>query len=354
MGRKLRKQLQCTSGQMRVFITILFCLLTTAFMTLEAAASVDIVTNWPVTPTIVSNSNASPVTGKFSVGLGNNRLMLVTIASEYSTAQAPTFTVTYGGQTVTMIQNNTTGNNKIWIGYLNEAGIVAAGANKILSVTPSITTNLTAIYATAAVFAGVDQTTPISGSNSLGTSTGATTIGPVAFTSGNANSIAGNNGLSVYLVNWNTTSSTPSAGYTELRDYNGTNFRIDYLDRRSFGNRSTGRCRPQSANQDRQQLHLRRLPQQPPTGRTFTQRPDGRDCRFARKARRSAGSAEPVQLCLLDLPLQRRPHSLQSLERLQEYHRQQAARQCLHSARREKDRPVKLSDIRHLQQHLLP
>jgi len=40
--------------------------------------------------------------------------MLVAIATEYSAAQAPTFTVTYGGQTLTgTIVNNTTGNNKI-------------------------------------------------------------------------------------------------------------------------------------------------------------------------------------------------------------------------------------------------
>jgi len=110
----------------------------------NASASVDFINQWPATPTIVSNGAASPASGKFSVGAGVNRLMIVAVATEYSAAQAPTFTVTYGGQAVTQIVNNTTGNNKIWLGYLNEAGIVAAGSNKTLTVTPSITTNQTA------------------------------------------------------------------------------------------------------------------------------------------------------------------------------------------------------------------
>ena len=198
-----------------------------------ASASVDIVTNFPKMPPIVSDGAKSPVTGTFNVGLGVSRLLVVAVATEYSAAQAPTFTVTYGGQSLNsgnggVILNNTTGNNKLWIGYLNEAGIVAAGANKTISVTPSVTTNLVATYVTAAVFVGVDQTTPLTGSGSLGTTATALTIGPVAFTPSVA-SKAGNNGMSVYLVNWNNNlqgETTAPSGFTQIRNYLGSNLAL--------------------------------------------------------------------------------------------------------------------------------
>ncbi|NVN98098.1 MAG: CxxxxCH/CxxCH domain-containing protein [Geobacteraceae bacterium] len=217
----------------RIGITLLVCLAAMAFTTHEASASVDFVNQWPVTPAIVSNSSASPASGIYKIGAGVNRLLVVAVATEYSSAQSPTITVTYGGQTINtvnsgIIVNNTTGNNKIWIGYLNEAGIVAAGSNKTLTVAPSTNTNLVSIYATAAVFNGVDQTTPISNSGSLGTTVNATTIGPVAFTAGNTNTKAGNTGMSIYFVNWNNNSgeTTASTGYTGLRNYVGTNMAL--------------------------------------------------------------------------------------------------------------------------------
>ncbi len=207
---------------MRVNITLLVCLLTSAFMALEASASVDFVNQWPATPTIVSNGASATATGKFTAGMGTNRLMLVAVATEYSAAQAPTFTVSYGGQTVTQIVTNTAQNNKIWLGYLNNAGIIAAGANTTLSVTTSVTTNLTAMYANVAVFNGVDQTTPLTGNNSNATAASATLALTIPLTA-NAG-LAGNTGMSIYLANWNGQTSTPAGGYTELRDYTGTNF----------------------------------------------------------------------------------------------------------------------------------
>src|SRR6185369_5924320 len=228
MGKTI-KEFQFRGRQMKLGITLFFCLLTSVFMTLEAAASVDFVNQWPAIPTIVSNGNAGTVIGKFTPGMGTNRLMLVAIATEYSAAQAPTFTVTYGGQPLTgTIVSNTTGNNKIWLGYFNETAINnGALGNKTMQVTGYTTTNLTALYATVAVFNGVDQTTPITGFNSLGTTVNGLTIGPVAYTTGSA-SLAGNTGMSVYLANWNNNvgQTTVSSGYTENRDYLGTNFSL--------------------------------------------------------------------------------------------------------------------------------
>ena len=192
----------------------------------EAAASVDAVNQWPAKPTIVSNSNTAAVSGSFTVAPGTKRLMLVAVAFESTTA--PTVAVNYGGQSLTQIVLNTTGANKLWVGRLNDAGIVAAGANKTLSATLTGAGTITATYVTAAVYAGVDQATPVIGSGSLGTGTAALTIGPVGYTP-SVSALNGNNGLSVYLVNWNNTTvgqTTPATGFTEVRDYVGTNFSL--------------------------------------------------------------------------------------------------------------------------------
>ncbi len=217
---------QKLNGKIKVWAILIFCLLTTALMSLEAAAQIDVSSQWPAVPTIVSNSNAITVTGKFTPSLGNNRIMLVAVATEYSGAQTPTFTVTYGGQAVTNIAGatNNTQVNKIWVGYLNEAGIVAAGTNKTLSVTASTNTNLVATYVTAAVFAGVDQTTPIAGS---GSNASASTAAALAVSAAyNVSGQAGNNAISVYIANWTSGTSTAGGSHTEVRDYAGTNMSI--------------------------------------------------------------------------------------------------------------------------------
>jgi|GEM_PF-1774463 len=224
MAKKYQVKLQGPDRYLRMYATLFLCMLISALMSMEAAASVDFVNQWPATPTIVSTGTATTATGKFTPGIGTNRLMLVAVATEYSAAQTPTITVTYGGQAVTQIVANTAQNNKIWLGYLNEAGITAAGSNRTLSVTTSIGTNLTAMYANAAVFSGVDQTTPITGSNANATAS-ATALALTIPLTGNQG-LAGNNSMAVYVANWNGQASTPASGYTELRDYTGTSFNL--------------------------------------------------------------------------------------------------------------------------------
>lgn len=213
-------------GALLLVVAATVCALSGLISPQEAAASVDAVNQWPAKPTIVSNSNTAAVSGSFTVAPGTKRLMLVAVAIESTTA--PTVAVSYGGQALTQIVLNTTGANKLWVGRLNEAGIVAAGANKTLSATLTGAGTITATYVTAAVYAGVDQTTPVIGSGSLGTTVTALTIGPVGYTP-SVSAINGNNGLSVYLVNWNNTNvgqTTPATGFTEVRDYIGTNFSL--------------------------------------------------------------------------------------------------------------------------------
>lgn len=186
------------------------------------AASVDFVNQWPAKPTAFSDTATGTITGNFTPGMGNNRVMLVAVATEYSAAQTPAITVTYGGSTpiaLTQILTNTTGLNKIWLGYLNEANLASASAaGKKLTVTTSITTNLVAMYANVAVFNGVDQTTPILASQSSSTA-GAASLALTAF---NVSGLAGNSGLVAYVSNWNgQTSNVATAGYAEIRDYAG-------------------------------------------------------------------------------------------------------------------------------------
>lgn len=188
-----------------------------------ADASVGIVSRWPATPQIVSNGATGTVSAKFTPATDQNRLMLVAVATEYGAAQSPTFTVTYGGQAVTQIATNVSQNNKLWIGYLKEAGIAAGSAgSKMLTVTTSITTNLTAMYASTAVFSGVDQTT--STGTALTTATAAATS--MSLSSLAVTGLTGNTGLSIYVANWNQQTSTPYTGYTEQTDYAGANFNL--------------------------------------------------------------------------------------------------------------------------------
>jgi len=188
-----------------------------------AAASVDFVNKWPATPTIVSNANVTSVSGTFTPGIGNNRLMLVAVAAETSAAPSAV-NVTFGGQALTAVVSNTAQTNKIWLYRLNEAGIVAAGTNRSLSVSFTAPGTVTATYVSVAVFNGVNQTTPITGNNANATASGTTIALNIPLT-GNSG-LAGNNGMAVYLANWNGQTSTPASGYTEVRDYAGTSFNL--------------------------------------------------------------------------------------------------------------------------------
>jgi len=193
----------------------------------EAAASVDVVNQWPAKPTIASNGSAASASGTFTVGTGVNRLMLVAVTAE-CTAAPTGVTVTYGGQALTSVVSNTAQANKIWLYRLNEAGIVAAGANKTLSVSLTGAGTVTSIYASAAVYNGVDQTTPITGSNAASKAAAGTTLALSIPLTANAG-LTGNTGLTVYVANWDgSTTSTPATGYTEVRDYQGANSSLAY------------------------------------------------------------------------------------------------------------------------------
>ena len=189
-----------------------------------ASASVDAVTQWPAMPPIVSNSNAGTLSGKFTAGVGNNRVLLVAVATEYTSGNPAIAVggVTYGGTALTNIgtATNTTGLNKIWVGYL-VLGNATAPSTATLAVTNTGTAGLTATYVTAAVYKGVDQANPISGSSTAQGSTATLTTGTFA-----VNGLNGNNGLAVFISNFAGATLNTTGTATKVRDYAGANFNL--------------------------------------------------------------------------------------------------------------------------------
>lgn len=114
-------------------------------------------------------------------GSGTNRVLVVAISTTRTTVGSRTVTLTYGGQTLTSIAGDmatTTIQQHTQLYYLNEAGLDAA-SNTTLSVTVSGgTTRMTDVF--AAVFDGVDQTTPITDSKTYNSGT-TQSAGPHAF-----------------------------------------------------------------------------------------------------------------------------------------------------------------------------
>ncbi|NVN99921.1 MAG: CxxxxCH/CxxCH domain-containing protein, partial [Geobacteraceae bacterium] len=186
-----------------------------------AAASVDAVTQWPALPAIVSNSASGSLTGSFTVGVGNNRLLLVAVATKY-TSGTPALTVTYGGSPVTNIAaaTNTTGLNKIWVGY-QVLGNATATSKANIVVTNTGVAGLTATYVTAAVYNGVNQGSPISGAGAASGSTATLTTANFA-----VSGIVGNNGLAAFISNFAGATLNTTGTAAKVREYAGANMNI--------------------------------------------------------------------------------------------------------------------------------
>jgi hypothetical protein len=218
MGSLLTNTIQrmnCTMKFSMLILLSLISFLTASMFPVQAEAAVNVVNPWPAQPPIVSNGNAGTVTGKVIVGTGMKRALLVAVACEYSASTAsPTFTVTYGGQSVALVaQSPTTSLFHVWLGIVDENKLLTAGSNTTLTVQNNTTTNLTAMYATTAVYAGVNQAALTTGSR--GISTGAGTATTMTLTGGYpVAGSAGIAGMSLTVAAWNGQASSV-AGYTE-------------------------------------------------------------------------------------------------------------------------------------------
>jgi hypothetical protein len=117
------------------------------------------------------NSTTAPpgnINTAYSMPAGSNRVLVVAIASTRTTAGTMTATASYGLQSMTpQISDATTSAlQHTWIFTLDNAGIIAAGANDDLAVTVSGGTHqYSVVY--AAVYSGVNQTTPVSNSRNF-------------------------------------------------------------------------------------------------------------------------------------------------------------------------------------------
>ena len=243
MRRAVICQIQGMSRRLKFNLILLLLLFVSVFMSdglfrpQDACAAVATVNNWPATPQVILNgvptgTTAIAANGTITIGAGANRAMLVVVACEYTAAPpSQKLSVTYGGQSVSQIATNIAQNSTIWLGYLNEASLATAGSGQTLLVKNNNATNLTAMYASAAVYSGLDQTaSPISGLSTQATASG-TSMTPAAY---NVTAQAANAGLSLVVANWNTTTATltPPTGYAASPvTYAGANFRMGFYNK---------------------------------------------------------------------------------------------------------------------------
>jgi hypothetical protein len=128
----------------------------------------------------VANSASSSASGSFTTSTGSdaNRLVVVAVMAEVSTSTSNTFTVTYGGQTVTGFHTDT--NNaqfSAWFGYMKEAQIDAKSGSTV-SVTVN-GGNVVGVHVKAIALDDVDQGgDPISDSGSTYSTARAVTLSP--------------------------------------------------------------------------------------------------------------------------------------------------------------------------------
>jgi predicted CxxxxCH...CXXCH cytochrome family protein len=220
MTSTMRHRLSCL-----LTMSGMFLLAVTLLAPSSVEASVATVNQFPATPQLVSNASTGTVASSaVTVGAGSNRVMVITVVAKYTTTQgSPSFTVTYGGKPLIQLTNNTSQLSTTWVGYLKETDLAAAGSGQIFTVTNSNTTNLVAMYGSAAVYSGVEQvSSPFSGSASTNTAS-ATTMTVPAYT---ATGLAANTGMSVYISNWAAgTIGAVSSGYTAV-NYAGTNSKL--------------------------------------------------------------------------------------------------------------------------------
>lgn len=139
-------------------------------------------TSWT---TLYSNATAYPSSTSvaYTPGTGQNRLLVVAVSSARSSVGSQTYTISYGGQTLTRANGDntsTTPRQHSAIYYLKEAGLAAATSSNFSLTVSGGTANGTVIYATT--LTNVDQTTPIAASQ-IKTASTTTTSAPTFSTS---------------------------------------------------------------------------------------------------------------------------------------------------------------------------
>ena len=125
-----------------------------------------------------TSTSAQNITYTVPAGSGSQRVLVVAIASsQTATGNARSVTLTYGGQTMTPAVDGDMGTSTVRqhtaLYYLNEAGLEAATSTTLSVTVSGGTTRITDVF--AAVYDGVDQTTPITDHKTYSSGTSAAT-----------------------------------------------------------------------------------------------------------------------------------------------------------------------------------
>lgn len=165
-------------------------------------------------------------THSYTVGAGTDRVLIVVVTNEDANLAEVTG-VTYGGQTVTEIDQVTQGvgySNINWVGYCDEACIAAAGNTNIVASWGADGMTNSIIF--AATYQGVNQTTPVNDFASVASGNDTVSV--------QVNNVEG--GMVIYSAEFNgngDTSINPPGGFTSrgVLDTGGTGFRAGIGDR---------------------------------------------------------------------------------------------------------------------------
>ncbi|MFH2040716.1 MAG: Ig-like domain-containing protein, partial [Chloroflexota bacterium] len=178
MQNRTTRSLRTVSFRVVSCLMILSMLLSgTAINPVKAAVSQT--ASW--TSQYASSSYPSGVVNpNYTVATGSNRLLVVAIASTRTTDGSQTVSnVTFGGQALTLADGDGSSSgtpNHSYLYYLTEAGIQAASGNSLNVTISGGSSYYTWIY--AAVFEGVDQTTPLTDAENRNDSSGDRDVGP--------------------------------------------------------------------------------------------------------------------------------------------------------------------------------
>ncbi len=112
-----------------------------------------------------SASSSTSTSFSYTVSSGTDRLLVVTVMAGAGSGTPNVSGITYGGQSLTEALRNAYDNIDVEIWYLDDAGIAAASGS---TVSVSYSSGQDEDSYAAASYTGVDQTTPVSETNSDG------------------------------------------------------------------------------------------------------------------------------------------------------------------------------------------
>ena len=220
MGKVIAKRIKGMTWTAKISLVLLCTVLSSVFMYegwYKPQATLAAITAQSAWGTALYSSTASPGALAYTVGAGSNRLLVVAVSSSLNAASTQSCAVTYGGQTLTkqITDETSSAQQHTWLFYLNDAGITAAGASTGINVTltaGSSTFVNSAVY--ASVYAGVNQSAPITSSKNYNSGTN-TTSSPVFATAMTEN--AGDQ--PVIIANSTRTGSSSARSFTATTNW---------------------------------------------------------------------------------------------------------------------------------------